>query len=138
MRGAPLTKVAVTYQEDGIGSETSALHKYIELARVSADCFKSYESGTAADSSPRKHSVCLWGLLSVRLTSFVLMTPSSSFRYMPVVSPSSCELAARKLGLSKVKVATPVLPSTERVSLTSGTTGSGTPWMNSMKASAAH
>lgn len=36
--------------------------------------------------------------------------------------------------MSKVNVATPVLPSTERVSLTSGTTGSGTPWMNSMKA----
>ena len=53
---------------------------------------------------------------------------------MPVVSPSASEAADRKVGLSKVKVATPVVPSRERVSDTSGTTGSGTPTMNSMYA----
>lgn len=43
----------------------------------------------------------------------------------PVVSPRSWVAAARKLGLSNVNVATPVDPSRERVSDTSGTTGSG-------------
>ena len=57
---------------------------------------------------------------------------SLSLRYMPVVSPSSWEAAERNDGLSNVKVATPVLPSRERVSETSGTHGSGTPTMNSI------
>ena len=52
----------------------------------------------------------------------------------PVVSPSSALAAARKEGLSKVKVATPVEPSRDLVSLTSGMHGSGTPMMNSMYA----
>ena len=54
-----------------------------------------------------------------------------------MVSPSSSEAAAKKLGLSKVKVATPVEPSRERVSFTSGTHGSGKPIMNSMYAAGA-
>ena len=52
----------------------------------------------------------------------------------PVVSPSSALAAARKDGLSKVKVATPVEPSRDLVSFTSGMHGSGTPMMNSMYA----
>ena len=70
----------------------------------------------------------------VAVTSLVLSVPSASFRYIPVVSPSSVVPIARNDGLSNVNVATPVVPSRERVSFTSGTTGSGTPTMNSMKA----
>ena len=51
-----------------------------------------------------------------------------------MVSPSSALAAVRKEGLSKVKVATPVEPSRDRVSFTSGTHGSGTPMINSMYA----
>ena len=54
-----------------------------------------------------------------------------------MVSPSSALAAVRKEGLSKVKVATPVEPSRDRVSFTSGTHGSGTPMMNSMYAAGA-
>ena len=60
-----------------------------------------------------------------RHTSDVWIVPSESLRYIPVVSPSSALEAARKLGLSKVKVATPVEPSRDLVSFTSGTAGSG-------------
>lgn len=76
--------------------------------------------------------------VAVRLDApVVLSVPSSSLRYMPVVSPRSADSERRKLGPSKVKVATPVVPSRERVSFTSGTTGSGTPTINSMYAGAA-
>lgn len=61
----------------------------------------------------------------LRRTSDVWIVPSESFRYMPVVSPSSALEAARKLGLSNVNVATPVVPSRDLVSFTSGTAGSG-------------
>lgn len=75
--------------------------------------------------------------VNVAVTSEVFMVPSESFRYMPVVSPRASVAASRKLGASKVNVATPVDPSFERVSDTSGTHGSGMPMMNSMYAEGA-
>eukprot|EP00320_Phaeocystis_rex_P019903 CAMPEP_0119057076 /NCGR_PEP_ID=MMETSP1178-20130426/1606_1 /TAXON_ID=33656 /ORGANISM="unid sp, Strain CCMP2000" /LENGTH=157 /DNA_ID=CAMNT_0007037873 /DNA_START=251 /DNA_END=721 /DNA_ORIENTATION=+ len=76
-------------------------------------------------------------LMKFAVTSVVVTVPSESFRYMPVVSPSSALAAARKEGLSNVNVATPVEPSRDLVSFTSGTHGSGTPMMNSMCAAGA-
>lgn len=68
-------------------------------------------------------------LSSVTWTSTVLMTPSSSSMYRPVMSPSS-EEASKMEGSSKTNVATPDAPSRARVSLTSGTDVSLTPFTN--------
>eukprot|EP00983_Pelagomonas_calceolata_P010566 342785-Pelagomonas_calceolata.AAC.2 len=70
--------------------------------------------------------------------SVLLSTPSapptsSSTRYRPVISPIS-ELAWKRLGLSKIILADPLVPVRLLISCTSGTLDSFTPRKNCMAA----
>lgn len=70
------------------------------------------------------------------LTSLVDISPSSSTRNIPVMSPSAAVEASNTFGASKLKVAVPDEPSVARVSLISGITFSGRPLTNSIEAPA--